>query len=111
MSNNKNKFNQWSDNIKELSLFYHYTYYQALYNDNWDKDLDIRDEKTISCLPYFVRSKYGLKKMNDAINKQFNTEGSMLKPVKKKFKAFDGTQTPYFGIQKINSPLLKLLKR
>jgi len=44
-----------------------------------------------------------------AINKNINVdfEGSMIEPVEHFFRSFGGKQTPYFQIEKVNSPLLK----
>jgi hypothetical protein len=62
--NNKEKYKQWCDNNKDLPLFYRHGYYQALFGNNWDVALDIRDEKIVGCLPYIIRSKFGFKKIN-----------------------------------------------
>ncbi len=64
MNNNKEKYKQWCDNNKDIPLFYQHTYYQALFDNNWDIALDIRDEKIVGCLPYIIRSKFGFKKIN-----------------------------------------------
>lgn len=41
--------------------------------------------------------------------KSFNFEGSMIEPIERYFRAFGGTQTPYFEVSKTSSRLLKLL--
>ena len=41
--------------------------------------------------------------------KTFNFEGSMVESIERYFRAFGGTQTPYFQIKKTNSKVLKLL--
>ena len=43
-----------------------------------------------------------------SVTESFDFEGSMIKPIEKFFRAFGGTQTPYFHISKTNSRLLKL---
>lgn len=40
---------------------------------------------------------------------KFNFEGSMIEPIERYFRAFGGTQTPYFEVSKTSSRLLKLL--
>ncbi len=41
------------------------------------------------------------------VTKRFDFEGSMIEPVEKFFRAFGGTQTPYFSVTKTPSRLLK----
>ena len=42
--------------------------------------------------------------------KQFDFEGSMVEPIERAFRSFGGRQVPYFGIEKCDSPLLKLYR-
>jgi hypothetical protein len=37
------------------------------------------------------------------VSEQFDFEGSMIEPVERFFRAFGGTPTPYFSIQKLSS--------
>jgi len=43
------------------------------------------------------------------VSASFNFEGSMMEPIERFFRAFGGTQTPYFEVRKTGSRLLKLL--
>ncbi len=49
-------------------------------------------------------------KSSSTKTKAFNFEGSMIESIERYFRAFGGTQVPYFEISKTNSKLLKLLK-
>lgn len=48
-------------------------------------------------------------KRSSSKTKSFNFEGSMIEPIERYFRAFGGTQTPYFEVSKTSSRLLKLL--
>ncbi|MCF8256730.1 MAG: GNAT family N-acetyltransferase [Flavobacteriales bacterium] len=43
------------------------------------------------------------------VTRAFNFEGSISEPIERFFRAFGGTQTPYFEIGRTNSKLMKLL--
>ena len=49
-------------------------------------------------------------KFASKITKQFNFEGSMIKPIEYFFRAFGGKQTPYLEITKINSNIISIYK-
>lgn len=48
-------------------------------------------------------------KFSATVTKSFDFEGSMLEPVERYFRAFGGTQMPYFKVSKDQSRLIRLL--
>ena len=49
-------------------------------------------------------------KFSSSVTKEFNFEGSMIRPIEYFFRSFGGKLTPYYEITKINSSLIKLYK-
>ena len=49
-------------------------------------------------------------KFSSEVTKQFNFEGSMIKPIERFFRAFGAKQIPYFEISKSNSNLINWYK-
>ncbi len=50
-------------------------------------------------------------KFSSSVAKEFNFEGSMIKPVEYFFRSFGGNLTPYYEITKTNSSLISLYER
>ena len=50
-------------------------------------------------------------KFSSSVTREFNFEGSMIRPIEYFFRGFGGKLTPYYEITKINSNIINLYKK
>ncbi len=63
--------------------------------------------RTTGAMPFLI---WEAIKFSSKITKQFNFEGSMIRPIERFFRAFGAKQIPYFEISKSNSIFINLYK-
>ena len=63
--------------------------------------------RTTGAMPFLI---WEAIRFSSKITKQFNFEGSMIKPIERFFRAFGAKQIPYFEISKSNSIFINIYK-
>lgn len=64
MNSSKEKFKKWCSTDILVPIFYRYSYYQALFGDDWEVILYEKGSEILAVMPYVIRTKFGFKKIN-----------------------------------------------